>query len=135
MRPAVCFLTFRPCFCTLSSSNVVPQLAVTRIHDNGSHSHVIDELLESYPICLSTSLHSPSRCAGLRLLSSGSLLALLPPGSLLEQLVSSVGEESELAVLNAHEPVAEAAPDSGVDGVDPEGLLVEERAHLNAELP
>jgi hypothetical protein len=66
---------------------------------------------------------------------SSSLLALLPPCSLLEQLVSSVGEESELAVLDAHEPVAEASTDSSVDGVDPERFLVEERAHLNAELP
>ena len=80
-------------------------------------------------------MFTPGSCTRLRLLGSSSLLALLPPRSLLEQLVSSVGEESELAVLNAHEPVAEAATDSGIDGVDPDGLLVEERAHLNAELP
>lgn len=83
----------------------------------------------------STSARVPSSYVCLRLLGSSSLLALLPPRSLLEQLVSSVGKESELAVLDAHEPVAEAATDSGIDGVDPERLFVEERAHLNAELP
>lgn len=40
-----------------------------------------------------------------------------------------------MAVLNASEPVAEAATGAGVEGVNPEGFLVEERAHLNAELP
>jgi hypothetical protein len=65
----------------------------------------------------------------------GGLLAILPSCSLLEQLVSSVCQESELAVLNTHEPVAKAATNSGVDGVDPERFLVEERAHFNAELP
>jgi hypothetical protein len=63
------------------------------------------------------------------------LLALLPSCSLLDQGVSSVGQESELSLLNTREPVAEAATKAGVDGVDPEGLLVEERAPLNAQLP
>jgi hypothetical protein len=66
---------------------------------------------------------------------AGGLLALLPSCPLLEQLVSSVGQQLELAVLDAREPVAKAAADAGVDGVHPERFLVEERAHFNAELP
>jgi hypothetical protein len=66
---------------------------------------------------------------------AGGLLALLPPCPLLEQLVSPVGQQPELAVLDAREPVAKAAANAGVDGVHPERLLVEERAHFNAELP
>jgi hypothetical protein len=62
--------------------------------------------------------------ASLRMLGPGcsgssSVLALLPSCSLLEQLVSSVGQQAELSVLNAHEPVAEAATNSSVDGVHP----------------
>lgn len=68
-------------------------------------------------------------------LGGGSGLAFLPPGSFLEEGVSSVGEESELPLLDAREPVAKAATNAGIDGIDPEGFLVEERAHLNAELP
>lgn len=71
----------------------------------------------------------------LRLLRGGGLLALLPPCPLLEQCIASVGQVPELAVLDAHQPVAEAAANAGIDGVDPERLPVEERAHLNAELP
>jgi hypothetical protein len=71
----------------------------------------------------------------LRVLCGGSLFALLPPCSLFKQLVSSVGQQSELAVLDARKPVAKAATNSGVDGVHPKRLLVEERAHFNAELP
>lgn len=67
--------------------------------------------------------------------SCSCLLAFLPSCSLLQQLVSSVGQESELPVLYAHEPISKAATNSSVNGVDPEGFLVEERAHLNAELP
>lgn len=63
------------------------------------------------------------------------LFALLPPCALLQQLVSSVGEESELALLHARKPVAKAATNSGEDGVDPERFLIEEWAHFNAELP
>jgi hypothetical protein len=63
------------------------------------------------------------------------LLALLPPCALLEQCVAAVGQVPELAVLDAHQPVAEAAADASIDGVDPERLFVEQRAHLNAELP
>jgi len=63
------------------------------------------------------------------------LLALLPPCAFLEQCVAAVGQVLELAVLDAHQPVAEAAADASIDGVDPERLAVEERAHLNAELP
>jgi len=40
-----------------------------------------------------------------------------------------------LPLLNTSEPVAETATGAGVDGVDPERLLVEEGAHLNAQLP
>jgi hypothetical protein len=82
------------------------------------------------PICLPQLFR-----ATLRVLYGGGLLALLPPCSLLEQLVPSVGQQPELPVLNAREPVAKAATDAGVDGVHPERLLVEERAHFNAELP
>jgi hypothetical protein len=71
----------------------------------------------------------------LRLLNGSGFLALLPPCPLLEQCVASVGQVLELAVLDAHQPVAEAAADASIDGVDPERLPVEERAHLNAELP
>lgn len=38
-------------------------------------------------------------------------------------------------MLHTCEPVAEAATNAGIDGVDPDRLLVEERAHLNAQLP
>jgi hypothetical protein len=82
------------------------------------------------PICLAQILRVSLRGSG-----TGGLLALLPPCALLEQLVPSVGQQLELAVLDAREPVAKAAADAGVDGVHPERLLVEERAHFNAELP
>lgn len=40
-----------------------------------------------------------------------------------------------MSLLDAREPVAEAAANAGEDGVDPERLLVEERALFNAQLP
>ena len=64
-----------------------------------------------------------------------SFLTLLPPRTLLEQRVSSVRKHLVLSVLDAHEPVAEAAADACVDGVYPERFAVEERSHFNAELP
>lgn len=63
------------------------------------------------------------------------LLALLPSCPLLQQLVSAVGQKSELSVLHAHEPVAKAATNARIDGVDPERFLVEEGSHFDTELP
>ena len=77
----------------------------------------------------------PAIAGGGILRGTSGLLALLPSCSLLKKGVSSVGQESKLSLLNTGEPVTEAATDAGVDRVDPERLLVEERAHLNAQLP
>jgi hypothetical protein len=67
--------------------------------------------------------------------SRNCVFTFLPSRTLFQQLVASIGQHPELSVLDAHEPVSKAAANSSVDGVDPERLLVEERAHLNAELP
>lgn len=55
--------------------------------------------------------------------------------TLLEQRVPLLAQESVLSLLHAKQPVAEAATDAGIYRVDPKRVLVEERAHLNAELP
>jgi hypothetical protein len=53
------------------------------------------------------------------------LLAFLSSRALFQQLVSSIGQEPELAVLDAHEPVSKAATNACVYWIHPERLLVE----------
>ena len=72
------------------------------------------------------------------LLLCGARVQALPLGSpppLLDQSVAGLAEVAHLVVLHALEPVAEAGADEAVDGVGEEALAVEERAHLDAELP
>jgi hypothetical protein len=123
-----------PCCRTVLIELCRDTVAGSQMHAySGLHPHVFDESRISQQclsqICLSKIL------ASLRMLCCGGLVTLLPPCPLLEQLISSVGQQPELAVFDTREPVAKAATDSSVDGVHPKRLLVEERAHLNAELP
>lgn len=73
-----------------------------------------------------------SRSQGARLLR---LFALLSSPTLLEQSLPSLREDLQLPVLNALEPVPEASSDAREERVHPEGFLVQERAHLDAQLP
>lgn len=57
------------------------------------------------------------------------------PRPLLQQRLLAVVQESSLVVVDALEPVSEARAACRVEGVDPEGALVEEWAHLDADLP
>jgi hypothetical protein len=58
-----------------------------------------------------------------------------PPCALLEDGRFPLGQHGRLPLVDALEPVSEAAADAGKDGPGPEGGLVEEGAHLEAELP
>lgn len=91
---------------------------------------VLQNAFHIFPSSIRSSRHS-----SLSGLSGSSFLAGLPPCALLEKSISPVCQHLELALFDACEPVSEAATDGCVDGVDPEGFLVEERAHFNAELP
>lgn len=55
--------------------------------------------------------------------------------SLLQQNRLALSQCSALSVVDALQPVSKAGAAEGVHGVGPEGLLVEERAHLDADLP
>lgn len=74
---------------------------------------------------------SSSSCRPRSLLSVPSRL----PRPLLQQRLLSIRQDRRLPVVDALQPVAEAGTARGVDGVDPEGALVEEGAHLDADLP
>lgn len=67
--------------------------------------------------------------------SSGLSITLSLLRSLLQQDGLALSQRSALTVVDTLQPIAEAGAAGGVDGVCPEGLLVEERAHLNADLP
>ena len=60
---------------------------------------------------------------------------LLDSRTLSQQRISSVGEHLELSCFHAHEPVTEASSNRCIDRVNPEGFLVKEGTHFNAELP
>jgi hypothetical protein len=62
-------------------------------------------------------------------------LSLRPPRSLLQQTCPPRSQDSLLSLFHTHQPVAERAACASEDGVHPEGSLVEERTHLEAELP
>lgn len=75
--------------------------------------------------------------AGAHFLSSSSLLSLARrlAGPLLQNRLFSVGEHGVLPLVDALQPVPEAPADAGEHGPGPERAAVEERPHLEAELP
>lgn len=54
---------------------------------------------------------------------------------LLEEESLAIVQRRGLSVVDALEPVSEAGAAEGVHGVGPEGALVEEGSHLDADLP
>lgn len=60
---------------------------------------------------------------------------LIPSSTLLQNGLSSLGENLCLSVLNTLQPVTEAATDTSEEGVDPEGFFAQKRAHFDSELP
>lgn len=66
--------------------------------------------------------------------SSGSV-ALVPSPSLLQNGLSSLSEDLQLSLLDALEPVAETSTNTREEGVHPEGFLIQEGAHFDAQLP
>lgn len=62
-------------------------------------------------------------------------ITLRLPRPLLQQQSLALFQHLGLSVVDALQPVSEAGTAGGVDGVHPEGALVEEGAHLNADLP
>ena len=79
-------------------------------------------------------LRSVSLLRALTLRSSSSILLRLSL-PLLQQHGLARRQRRSLSIVNALQPVSEARAAEGVDGVSPEGGLVEERAHLDADLP
>lgn len=55
--------------------------------------------------------------------------------SLLEQCVAGVGENAQLSLLDALQPVTERGADAAEERVCPESVALEDGAHFNAELP
>ena len=60
---------------------------------------------------------------------------VVPSPALLEDRFAALGQDPELTGLDALQPVAEAATDSGEQRVHPEGFFGEDGTHLDAELP
>lgn len=88
-----------------------------------SHSSCLQVFL--HPICL-----GPLSCS-----NNTSSLTLVPPRPLVQDRLLPLGQHRLLPLVDALEPVSEAGAHAAEDGVGPETLLKEDRAHLDTQLP
>lgn len=82
----------------------------------------------------STSIVSSLRLVSSRLCLSG-LQLLCSPCTLLQQELFPLCQHGGLPIINALQPVSKATTDRTEERVSPEALLVEQRHHLETQLP